>query len=62
MKLCTESAGNSNGLVVLIQYRAVLVLVLGGARSVLGDNGKFFIGLHLLKSVEIWSDVTTPVA
>ena len=24
-------------------------LVLGGAGSVLGDNGKFFIGLHLLK-------------
>ena len=60
---------------VLIQYRAVLVmvlggwygvsigrywLVLGGAGSVLGDNGKFFIGLHLLKNVEIWSDVTNP--
>ena len=75
MKLCTESVWNSNGLVVLIQYRAVLVmvlggwygvsigrywLVLGGAGSVLGDNGKFFIGLHLLKNVEIWSDVTNP--
>ena len=60
MKLCTESVWNSNGLVVLIQYRVVLVLVLGGAGSVLGDNSKIFIGLHILKNVDIWSGVTNP--
>ena len=60
MKLCTESVWHSNGLVVLIQYRAVLVLVLGGAGSVLGNNCKFLIRLHILKNVEIWSGVTNP--
>ena len=45
---------------VLIQYRVVLVLVLGGAGSVLGDNGKILIGLYVLKNVEIWSGVTNP--